>query len=238
MTTITSDWTWSCVESSDSSASRRSSRSILEITSGRMLVGDGRPADRISAGVAVYREPAAVAVPQQALALRSGTGDTDWGAVEDAMVRGQFGVQRGLGWQGDNTRFSPCDVGSAHMPKRRFATLPTVQVMSAGRSIEIYKAALAPSRIRCSLRARAALWQSRAGSHAHGDRKPKSPRKAPIRSSTGTRFSAWSTTAPYRITMGCGGMLRGEGIAFRTENDTEVAAGLPGPGGVRKRCDR
>ena len=53
MTTITSDWTWSCVESSDSSANRQESADRLGAYVADMLI-EMRSRGPDSAGIAIY----------------------------------------------------------------------------------------------------------------------------------------------------------------------------------------
>ena len=96
--------------------------------------------------------------------------------------------------------------------------------MSVGQRIEIYKEAGDPR----DFVVRFGLDRSRppTPSGTRGWRpRAASPPSTPIRSRPGST-SAWSTTARSRTTTGCASFLRGQGIEFQTDNDSEVAAGF------------
>ena len=113
---------------------------------------------------------------------------------------------------------------------------PELRVMSAGRVIEIYKEVGLPARLRRAVRARRLRGHARPRPHAHGDREPRHDRGlAPVLD------RPRPLPRPQRLALEPQRLrrkLRREGIAFQTENDTEVAAGYLDLAAARGRVAR
>jgi methylamine---glutamate N-methyltransferase subunit A len=171
-----------------------------------------------SAGVAVYRDPVAAGETKVSLHAPDGA---DWHALA-AEVDAAVGLVR-IHVAGARHALLVVRGEGEHALARIAALAPDVHVMSAGREIEIYKEAIAPAEFVASF----ALEQL-AGSHAIGH----------TRMATEGRVS---TDGSHPFTTGLdlclvhnGSLsnhnrlrerLRGEGISFATDNDSEVAAG-------------
>ncbi len=171
-----------------------------------------------SAGVAVYRDPAPRGATKLSLYAPNGA---DWDALA-SMLDAALGLER---VDVAGPRHALFVVRAAPPAARdRIAQLaPELQLFSAGREMEIYKEAGPPARF-----AQSVSLQTLSGSHAIGH----------TRMATESRVS---TDGSHPFTSGrdlClvhnGSLsnhnrlrerLRGEGIAFETENDSEVAAG-------------
>jgi glutamate synthase domain-containing protein 1 len=176
---------------------------------GEML---GQLADRgpDSAGIALYREPAALGSTK--LSLFSADPDEDWSALGgDATVHASHAVVELEG---------TADAVVARVRER----FPHLRVMSAGDRIEIFKEAGDPRDFveRFDLR-------SMAGSHGLGHTRMATESRVTTEGahpfSTGLDLCLvhnGSLSNHNRLRR----MLRREGIAFQTENDTEVAAGF------------
>ena len=172
-----------------------------------------------SAGVAFYRDQAPSGSTK--LTLYSPDPSEDWGAVARAL-------RDALGGAGEPAvrATHACivvEADAAEAERWVHDQRPDLRVMSAGRAIEVYKEVGVPRRspsvsrsTTCAARTPSATrgWRPRAASR----------RRRRTRSRPGST-SASSTTARSRTTTGCGCALRREGIEFRTDNDTEVAAG-------------
>ena len=174
-----------------------------------------------SAGVAIYRDPVAVRVAPRCRCTRRGrsrlgrpatrelehafgAGEAPARARQPRRVHGRDRRGRRAGWLGEHH--------------------PELRVMSAGAGDRDLQGGGPARRVRTPLRASPSS-AARTRSATPGWR----PRAA-SRPSTRTRSrpgstSASSTTARCPTTTACGAMLRREGIRFRTDNDTEVAAG-------------
>lgn len=188
---------------------------------GHMLVqmGDRGPD---SAGVAVYRDPAGDGTSK--LSLHAPDGPVDWEGVL-ARLQETLGVRdhRIVG-----PRHAVVVVGAdALTAQERVADeLPSLAVASAGSTIEIYKDAIRPAEFveRFGL-------DAISGTHALGH----------TRMATESRVTT-AGSHPFSTGMDLclvhnGSLsnhnrlrehLRGEGVVFQTENDTEVAAGYLG----------
>jgi methylamine---glutamate N-methyltransferase subunit A len=175
---------------------------------GEML---GQLADRgpDSAGMALYREPAALGSTK--LTLFSADPDEDWTALGDATVHASHAVVELEGT-------------AEEVVERVREQFPHVRVMSAGERIEIFKEAGHPREFveRFGL-------ASMAGSHGLGHTRMATESKVTTEGahpfSTGLDLCLvhnGSLSNHNRLRR----MLRREGIAFQTENDTEVAAGF------------
>src|ERR687895_81239 len=161
-----------------------------------------------SAGIALYRDPAALGSTK--LSLFSADPGEDWAAIGDAAVHASHAVVE--------------LEGSADAVVERIrAGLPHLRVMSAGDRIEIFKEAGDPRDFveRFGLR-------SMAGSHGLGHTRMATESRVTTEGahpfSTGLDLCLvhnGSLSNHNRLRR----MLRREGIAFQTENDTEVAAG-------------
>jgi len=184
---------------------------------GDMLVqmGDRGPD---SAGVAIYRDP--VGAGASKLSLYASDAAVDWTAVTE-LAAGAFGVSRSVEV---TPRHIILDVLAEPDDAQAWAeTLPGVTVMSTGRKIEIYKEAVEP----------AAFVQTfdlagMAGSHAIGHTRMATESKVTTAGShpfsTGMDLCLvhnGSLSNHNRLRQ----ELRREGIGFKTENDSEVAAG-------------
>ena len=174
---------------------------------GEML---GQLADRgpDSAGIALYREPAALGSTK--LSLFSADPHEDWSAIGDATVHASHAVVELEG-------------AADAVVERIRAEFPHLRVMSAGDRIEIYKEAGDPRDFveRFGLR-------SMSGSHGLGHTRMATESRVTTEGahpfSTGLDLCLvhnGSLSNHNRLRR----MLRREGIAFQTENDTEVAAG-------------
>jgi methylamine---glutamate N-methyltransferase subunit A len=175
---------------------------------GEML---GQLADRgpDSAGMALYREPAALGSTK--LTLFSADPDEDWTALGDATVHASHAVVELEGT-------------AEEVVERVREQFPHVRVMSAGERIEIFKEAGHPREFveRFGL-------ASMAGSHGLGHTRMATESKVTTEGahpfSTGLDLCLvhnGSLSNHNRLRR----MLRREGIGFQTENDTEVAAGF------------
>ena len=175
---------------------------------GEML---GQLADRgpDSAGIALYREPAALGSTK--LTLFSADPDEDWTALGDATVHASHAVVELEG-------------SAEEVVERVREQFPHLRVMSAGERIEIFKEAGHPREFveRFGL-------ASMAGSHGLGHTRMATESKVTTEGahpfSTGLDLCLvhnGSLSNHNRLRR----MLRREGIAFQTENDTEVAAGF------------
>jgi methylamine---glutamate N-methyltransferase subunit A len=189
----------------------------LGVHLGAMLtqLGDRGPD---SAGVGVYRDPAQAGGTK--LSLHAPTG-TDWQALADGLSQGP-GLERMEELGERHALFVvPAEESRARAAVAELA--PELHLMSAGRELEIYKQASAPAEFVAGV-----ALDRLAGSHAIGH----------TRMATESRVS---TDGSHPFSTGrdvClvhnGSLsnhnrlrerLRGEGIAFRTDNDSEVAAG-------------
>jgi methylamine---glutamate N-methyltransferase subunit A len=162
-----------------------------------------------SAGMALYREPAALGSTK--LTLYSADPREDWAAIGDATVHASHAVVELEG-------------SADEVVTRVRAEHPQVRVMSAGDRIEIYKEAGDPR----EFVTRFAL-ASMAGSHGLGHTRMATESKVTTEGahpfSTGLDLCLvhnGSLSNHNRLRR----MLRREGIVFQTENDTEVAAGF------------
>ena len=158
-----------------------------------------------SAGIALYREPAPEGTTKYS--LFSPDPDEDWAALGDAEVHASHAVV-------------VLDDAEA---EALLAARPHLQVVSAGRRIEMFKEAIDPR----EFVARFELDRL-AGSHGLGHTRMATESKVTTAGahpfSTGLDLCLvhnGSLSNHNRLRQ----RLRREGIAFRTENDTEVAAG-------------
>jgi glutamate synthase domain-containing protein 1 len=185
---------------------------------GRMLVqmGDRGPD---SAGVAVYRDPLAEGASK--LSLHAPHGPVDWDDVR-ARLAAALGVESAAVVAERHALFA---VGADAEEAEAWVAeqLPGVHVMSAGRAIEIYKEALDPS----AFAERFALDRLQ-GSHALGHTRMATESRVTTEGShpfsTGLDLCLvhnGSLSNHNRLRRA----LRREGIAIRTDNDSEVAAG-------------
>ena len=119
-----------------------------------------------SAGIALYREPAALGSTK--LSLFSADPDEDWAALGDATVHASHAVVE--------------LEGTADAAAERIRSeFPHLRVMSAGDRIEIFKEAGDPRDVRRALRAAVDVGLARARAHADGDREPRDDRgRAPV----------------------------------------------------------
>jgi len=185
---------------------------------GRMLIqmGDRGPD---SAGVAVYRDPAAA--DSSKLSLHAPDTAVDWPDVV-AHLDEALGVEAGhvVGPQHALvTVRTDAESAQAYVA----ASLPGIAVASAGSTIEIYKDAIRPSEFveRFDL-------DGMAGTHALGHTRMATESRVTTAGShpfsTGMDLCLvhnGSLSNHNRLRQ----QLRQEGMAFQTENDTEVAAG-------------
>jgi methylamine---glutamate N-methyltransferase subunit A len=161
-----------------------------------------------SAGMALYREPAALGSTK--LTLYSPDPHEDWAAIGDATVHASHAVVELEG-------------SAADVVARVRAEHPHVRVMSAGDRIEIFKETGDPR----EFVTRFAL-ASMAGSHGLGHTRMATESKVTTEGahpfSTGLDLCLvhnGSLSNHNRLRT----RLRREGITFQTDNDTEVAAG-------------
>jgi glutamate synthase domain-containing protein 1 len=162
-----------------------------------------------SAGMALYREPAALGSTK--LSLFSADPDEDWAALGDATVRASHAVVELEG---------TAEAAVARV-RERFGHL---RVMSAGERIEIYKEAGHP-------RAFVQRFDLAGMSGSHGLGHTRMATESRVTTEGAHPFSTGldlclvhngSLSNHNRLRRA----LRREGIAFQTENDTEVAAGF------------
>jgi methylamine---glutamate N-methyltransferase subunit A len=184
----------------------------------RMLVQmSGRGPD--SAGVAIYRDPLAPGASK--LSLHAPDGPVDWGEVEAQLAAG-LGVEAAEVVAERHARYT---VGAEPEEAARWVAeqLPELHVMSAGRAIEIYKEALAPQ----AFVERFALERLQ-GSHALGHTRMATESRVTTDGShpfsTGLDLCLVHNGSLSNHNRLRRRLLR-EGIAIRTENDSEVAAG-------------
>ncbi|HEX5146674.1 MAG TPA: glutamine amidotransferase family protein [Conexibacter sp.] len=184
----------------------------------RMLVQmEGRGPD--SAGVAFYRDP--VAAGSSKLSLYAHDGDADWDEVRERLS-GALGVEeaRVLG-----PRHALFVVGADAEEAQAWVVdeLPGLRVMSAGRSIEIYKETGTPTEVvkRFGL-------DAFTGTHALGHTRMATESRVTTEGShpfsTGMDLCLvhnGSLSNHNRLRQ----QLRREGIVIQTQNDSEVAAG-------------
>jgi glutamate synthase domain-containing protein 1 len=172
-----------------------------------------------SAGVAVYRDP--VGPECSKLSLFAPEGAPDWPAVEAQLDAG-LGVER---VQVVAARHALFVVAAEARAAQEWVAeqLPSLRVMSAGRSIEIYKDAVHP----VEFAGRFGLERLH-GSHALGHTRMATESRVTTAGShpfsTGLDVCLvhnGSLSNHNRLRQ----RLRREGIAFQTDNDTEVAAG-------------
>lgn len=172
-----------------------------------------------SAGVAIYRDP----LPEGAskLSLHAAHGPADWTAVEAALAAA-LGVEAAQVLADRHALFT---VGASAEEAEQWVAeqLPELHVMSAGRAIEIYKEALEPS-----VFAQRFALEALRGSHALGHTRMATESRVTTEGShpfsTGLDLCLvhnGSLSNHNRLRR----QLRREGIAIRTQNDSEVAAG-------------
>ena len=161
-----------------------------------------------SAGIAIYRDPAPVGATK--LSLFSEDPNEDWSAVGDATVHASHAVV-------------VLDGEDDEVEERIREEFPHLKIMSAGTRIEMFKEMGNPR----DFVARFDL-SSMAGSHGLGHTRMATESKVTNEGahpfSTGLDLCLvhnGSLSNHNRLRR----MLRREGIAFQTENDTEVAAG-------------
>jgi methylamine---glutamate N-methyltransferase subunit A len=185
---------------------------------GAMLVqlGDRGPD---SAGVAVYRDPASAGASK--LVLFSADPDERWDTVREGLERA-FGEAGEPVVRASHAVFT-VDADAADAEAWVGDTRSDLRVMSAGRVIEIYKETGRPEEFAARFR----LDDVR-GTHALGHTRMATESRVTTEGSH--PFSAGldlclvhngSLSNHNRLRR----LLKREGIAFRTENDTEVAAG-------------
>jgi methylamine---glutamate N-methyltransferase subunit A len=172
-----------------------------------------------SAGVAVYRDPAPSGSSK--LTLYSADPGESWGAVRDGL-RDAFGECEEPAVRASHAVLvvgTDADDAEAWLHENR----PDVRVMSAGRVIEIYKETGLPEEF-----VRAFALEDFQGTHALGHTRMATESRVTTEGShpfsTGLDLCLvhnGSLSNHNRLRED----LRREGIEFRTENDTEVAAG-------------
>ena len=172
-----------------------------------------------SAGVAVYRDPAPAGSSK--LTLYSADSSEGWSSVRDAL-REEFGACEEPSVRASHAVFlvgADADEAESWMRANR----PDLRVMSAGRVIEIYKETGLPEEF-----ARAFVLDDIRGTHALGHTRMATESRVTTEGShpfsTGLDLCLvhnGSLSNHNRLRES----LRREGIDFRTENDTEVAAG-------------
>jgi glutamate synthase domain-containing protein 1 len=162
-----------------------------------------------SAGMALYREPAALGFTK--LSLFSADPDEDWSALGDAVVHASHAVVELEG---------PAD----RVVARVRAEHPQLRVMSAGERIEIFKEVGDPREF-----VKRFELAGMAGSHGLGHTRMATESRVTTEGahpfSTGLDLCLvhnGSLSNHNRLRRA----LRREGIVFQTENDTEVAAGF------------
>ena len=172
-----------------------------------------------SAGVAVYRDPAPSGSSK--LTLYSGDRAERWGAVRDGLCDA-FGTCAEPAVRASHAVFvvdADADDAEAWVRRNR----PDLRVMSAGRVIEIYKETGLPDEF-----VRSFKLEELSGTHALGHTRMATESRVTTEGSHpfSTGFDLClvhngSLSNHNRLRQ----QLRREGIEFRTENDTEVAAG-------------
>ena len=172
-----------------------------------------------SAGVAVYRDPAPAGWSK--LSLFSPDRDYDWSTVRDGLA-GAFGSQADPEVRASHALFvvaAEAEEAQAHVREHH----PELRVMSAGRTIEIYKEMGLPQDF-----ARDFRLGELSGSHALGHT------RMATESRVTTQHSHPFSTGLDLCLVHNGSLsnhnrlrakLRREGIEFQTDNDTEVGAG-------------
>ena len=172
-----------------------------------------------SAGVAIYRDPAPSGSSK--LTLYSADGLEDWDAVAAGLGQA-FGGSPEVGVRASHAVVAvdaEADEAEAWVREAR----PDLQVMSAGRAIEIYKETGRPEEF-----VRRFALENVSGTHALGHTRMATESRVTTAGShpfsTGhdvclVHNGSLSNHNRLRET------LRREGIEFQTENDTEVAAG-------------
>ena len=206
--TATSSSSEPCAGSSDCSRSTRRRGAAR-----RAPRRDAGPARRPRARLGGRRDlpRAGAALGSTKLSLFSADPDEDWAALGDATVHAEPRGRRARGR------------ADAVVERAARATCPHLRVMSAGDADRDLQGGGRPARVRRALRARGDGGLARARAHADGDREQVTTEGAhPF--STGLDLclvhnGSLSNHNPLRR------RLRHEGIAFQTENDTEVAAG-------------
>jgi glutamate synthase domain-containing protein 1 len=183
----------------------------------RMLV---QLADRgpDSAGIAVYRDPSEPGSSK--LSLYAPAGGVDWQAIT-AQIECTLGVDRAAILTAQHALFAVA--AEAEIAERWVAEhLPGLRVISAGRTIEIYKDAVDPATFvdRFGL-------EAVSGTHALGHTRMATESRVTTQGShpfsTGLDICLvhnGSLSNHNRLRR----RLQGEGVTFQTENDTEVAA--------------
>ena len=185
---------------------------------GAMLIElSGRGPD--SAGVAIYRDPAPTGMSK--VSLHSADPHEDWQAVGAGLARA-FGGDPQPEIRASHAVFvvdAEAERAEAHLRENH----PDLRIMSVGRTIEIYKEAGLPE----SFVERFAMSDVQ-GSHALGHT------RMATESLVTTQHSHPFSTGLDLCLVHNGSLsnhnrlrarLRKEGIAFQTDNDTEVAAG-------------
>ncbi len=184
----------------------------------RMLVQmEGRGPD--SAGVAFYRDP--VEAGSSKLSLYAHDGDADWDEVRERLAAG-LGVEDAQVLGPRHARFV---VGADADDAQSWvvAELPDLRVMSAGRSIEIYKETGTPTEF-----VKQFGLDKLTGTHALGHTRMATESRVTTEGShpfsTGMDLCLvhnGSLSNHNRLRQ----QLRREGIVIQTQNDSEVAAG-------------
>ncbi|MDW5594073.1 glutamine amidotransferase family protein [Conexibacter stalactiti] len=185
----------------------------------RMLVEMGsRGPD--SAGVAIYRDPVDAGFAKLSLHA-PGEETVDWDGVE-ATLAARFGSAR-TRLAGPRHACVTVSAEAGELQRWAAAAFPSLRTMSAGSAIEIIKEAVAPA----EFARRFALDELR-GSHALGHTRMATESRVTTEGShpfsTGADLCLvhnGSLSNHNRLRR----VLRREGIAFQTENDSEVAAG-------------
>ena len=172
-----------------------------------------------SAGVAVYRDPAASGSSK--LTLYSADPNERWGSVRDGLCDA-FGVCAEPAVRASHAVFV-VDADASDADGWVRAHRPDLRVMSAGRVIEIYKETGLPEAF-----ARAFRLEDFQGTHALGHTRMATESRV-------TTEGSHPFSTGYDLCLVHNGSLsnhnrlreslRREGIEFQTENDTEVAAG-------------
>ena len=172
-----------------------------------------------SSGVAVYRDP--VAEGSTKLTLFSPDPDEDWGALAESATAAFGGSARPDVHASHAVVVVPA--GAAEVVAWVEARHPRLRVMSAGRAIELYKETGRPERFveRFGL-------DGFQGTHALGHTRMATESRVTTEGShpfsTGLDLCLVHNGSLSNHN-GLRERLRREGIEFRTENDTEVAAG-------------
>jgi glutamate synthase domain-containing protein 1 len=172
-----------------------------------------------SAGVAIYSEP--LEPGSSRVSLHSTFGELDWSVVEQRLAGALGGAKRQRAGETHACFLVAADPEQAQ--RWIEANMPEVRVMSAGRAIEIYKDAVSPAAF--AARFELAAMQ---GSHALGHTRMATESRVTTDGShpfsTGLDLCLvhnGSLSNHNRLRR----ELRRQGISFRTENDSEVAAG-------------